>query len=141
MDEIEMENVERKMETDLLDSKVLENNQLISNLGGRVSDNEEKISMNTDAFQDKIVNFECPIDKVNENSGIGTELCNLKTHVRELEFLPLGAILPWVMKPSQQTGNDLIAELPEGNICSTDSARNKQYLNVLNITVPNYSHF
>ena len=120
MDEIEMENVERKMETDLLDSKVLENNQLISNLDGRVSDNEEKISINTESFEDKIMNFECPIDKVNENSGIGTELCNLKSQVSQLEFLPLGVIVPWVMKPSQQTGNDLIAELPEGEFFFKD---------------------
>ena len=120
MDEIEMENVERKMETDLLDSKVSKNNHLISNLDIRVSDDEEKISINTGSFDDKIMNFECPIDNVNESSGLGTELCNLKSQVSQLEFLPLGAIIPWVMKPSQQTGTDLIAELPEGNFCSKD---------------------
>ena len=101
MGEAEMENGQRKMEIGDLDIRSTENNQ--------------NIETNTNAMNDKVINFECPIDGNNEESGLGIELCSLQTQVNQLEFLPLGSILPWVMKPSPDTNNDLVVDLPDGN--------------------------
>ena len=114
MDDAEKENVEREMEINLLDTKISENDLDIEDLDTRVSENDNQIKSNIDSFNKKIMKFACPIDDSEEESGLGSELCNLQSHVDQLEFLPLGSILPWVMKPAKDTNADLIAELPEG---------------------------
>lgn len=62
-------------------------------------------------FRGKVEEFACP---AGQNNLLGEGLCSLQTRVDLLTELPLGTIIPWVIKPSLDTDDGLAADLPRG---------------------------
>jgi len=59
----------------------------------------------------KVEDFFCP---AGEDNLLGEAVCNIQARVDLLSELPLGTIIPWVIKPSLDTEDGLAADIPLG---------------------------
>jgi len=78
---------------------------------GEIEINQLNIEELAARLRGKVEDFFCP---AGEDNLLGKAVCDLQAKVDLLSELPLGTIIPWVIKPSLETDDGLAADVPLG---------------------------
>jgi len=101
IDDILEENTRLKIENERLNDIIRDN---ITELTEMIQTNTENIATNTEN-----------IGTNTENIGTNTENIETNTeNINALSVAPIGTIIAWVTKPSKETSNELVVDLPDG---------------------------
>merc|ERR1719209_2761463 len=114
-DDILEENTRLKEENKWLND-VIRNN--ITQLTEMIQSNAESIQNNAGNIQDNADNLGIVDSKVNSNSGqivsTNRRVDENRDIIDKLHLAPIGTISAWVTKPTKETREDEIVDLPEG---------------------------